>query len=338
MPERQAALDAFLDRHGWGDAERGPLAGDASFRRYDRLDENGRLAVLMDAPPPAEDVRPFVLIARHLIALGLSAPDILAEDTANGFLLLDDLGDRTFTRELAAGGDERALYKAAVDVLIHLYRLPTGEVVPAGLPAYDDDLLWHEASLLVDWYLPAVHGKAAGEAERQAFRDAWAAGFRRLRDLPPTLVLRDYHVDNLMWLPEHDGVRACGLLDFQDAVAGSPAYDLMSLLEDARRDVAADLKADMRRHYLDAFPNLDHAAFDDAFQVLAAQRHAKVIGIFTRLCHRDGKADYLGHIPRLWRLLEDTLAHPLLAPVAAWLDKHLPADIRRMPPADGAAT
>lgn len=328
MSDRQGLIDAFLLRHGWGGARRRRLAGDASFRHYDRVDGDGRRAVLMDAPPPKEDIRPFIRIARQLERLGLSAPALLAADEELGLLLLEDLGDDTYTRLLARGGDEHRLYRLAVDALIHLHR--QADAIPPGLPAYDDARLLTEANLLIDWYMPAV-GLPLSTAARAEYESLWTGLFPIARAVPESLVLRDFHVDNLMLLPGRDGVRACGLLDFQDAVAGPVTYDLMSLLEDARRDIDTALTAAMTAHWLSAFPAVNRDAFAASWAVLAAQRHAKVIGIFTRLSRRDGKAGYLVHIPRVWRLLERSLAHPALAPLAGWLEHHLPADRRSVP-------
>jgi hypothetical protein len=335
MVERAALIDAFLRRAGWP-GERRALAGDASFRRYERIRHHGRSAVLMDAPPPVEDVRPFIAIDRLLCGFGLSAPRILAEDAGAGLLLLEDLGDDTFTRLLAKGEDEPALYALAVDTLVALHRLPAARAAPDFVPPYDDRRLLDEAALLAEWYLPAIDGRPTAEATAREWRDLWAVALRAARHVPETLVLRDFHVDNLIRIPGRAGVAACGLLDFQDAVRGPVAYDLVSLLEDARRDIAPALVAGLRRRYLDAFPSLDPAALDRAMAVLGAQRHAKVIGIFTRLCVRDGKPDYLRHIPRVWRLLDAALARePALAPVAVWLDAHVPP-ARRIVPSVGA--
>lgn len=336
MSERQRLIDEFLARAGWGEVPRRILAADASFRRYDRLASVDRVAVLMDAPPPQEDVRPFLTVARLLQRMGLSAPAILAEDVTAGLLLLEDFGDRTYTRLLAAGADERALYQLAVDVLIALHRSYTPDIA-ALLPAYDEARLLAETALLTDWYLPAVTGAPTATALRDSYLAAWRAVLPHAMALPPTLVLRDYHVDNLMLLQGRDGIAACGLLDFQDAVIGSPAYDLVSLVEDARRDVPSDLAAEMIERYLAAFRDLDRARFMASAAVLAAQRNAKIIGIFTRLRVRDGKPHYLKHIPRVWRLLERDLAHPALAPVKEWLDRCVPPPLRRIPDREAAS-
>jgi len=333
MTDRGAEITDFLARTGWSAARRAPLAGDASFRRYERLDGGPAPALLMDAPPPMEDVRPYVTVARHLAAMGYSAPRILAEDPAAGLLVIEDLGDDTYTRRLADGADEAALYALAVDLLVDLHR--RSDAAAVDLPPYDDDKLIEEAALLVDWYVPEMIGPLPAPA-RQDFVDRWLALFPVARAVPKTLVLRDYHVDNLMWLDERHGVARCGLLDFQDAVIGPVAYDLVSLLEDARRDIDADLSARMLDRYMDAFPALDRDAFVASYAILGAQRSAKIIGIFTRLCRRDGKPVYLKHIPRVWRWLERDLRHPALAPLAEWFDAHIPAAARGVPVAEGA--
>ncbi len=328
---RRALIDGFLKAAGWAGAEHRLLAGDASFRRYERVSLDGRRAMLMDAPPEHEDVRPFLAIARHLKGLGFSAPDVLAEDTANGFLLLEDLGEDTYTRMLANGGDEEALYVLATDVLIALHRLPEDQAIPGGLLPYDDVRLLEEACLLTDWYMPAILGQETSAEVRDSYIRAWCDLFPQVHAGKQTLVLRDYHVDNLMWLPERDGPARCGLLDFQDAVAGSPAYDLMSLLEDARRDIDDSRIERMKARYAAAFPDFDNHAFAARFAILGAQRHAKVIGIFTRLCVRDGKPVYLEHIPRVWRLLERSCKHPVLKGMRDWLDTHIPKKKRGLP-------
>ena len=317
---REALIAEFLQKAGWGTAKRWVLAADASFRRYDRLDLDGRPAVLMDAPPPKEDVRPFLKIARHLTSLGYSAPRILAEDDEAGLLLLEDLGDATFTRLLNAGEAELPLYEMAADLLIDLHRHPP----PQGVAPYDRE------KLLTDWYAPAV-GIELDHAAKCAWLAAWSDVLPLAFGVPDRLVLRDFHVDNLMRLDGRTGLAACGLLDFQDAVIGPVTYDLVSLFEDARRDLEPATWAAGRQRYLEAFPELDVTAFDASWSTLAAQRHAKVIGIFTRLCKRDGKPVYLRHIPRIWGLFERAVRHPGLKPVKVWLDAHIPGDSRLEP-------
>jgi aminoglycoside/choline kinase family phosphotransferase len=328
MAERSETIDDFLRRAGWGDATRTPLAGDASFRRYVRLSAPSRTAMLMDAPPPKENVRPYLAVARRLRALGFSAPDILAEDADAGLLVIEDLGDDTFTRLLAAGTDSARLYALAIDALITLHQKP--DAAPDWLPPYDDSRLLAEAELLTEWYMPAV-GAAPSAAATRAYRDLWRTAFPIARAVPETLVLRDYHVDNLMLLPRRTGIPSLGLLDFQDAVRGPLTYDVMSLIEDARLDVPETLHRAMRARYLAAFPALDPAAFEASLAVLGAQRHAKVIGIFTRLNVRDGKPIYLKHIPRVFRLLERALEHPALGPLRGWFDATLPREARIAP-------
>jgi aminoglycoside/choline kinase family phosphotransferase len=330
--ERDSAIMDFLRAAGWAAAQRHKLPGDASFRRYERLALGSRHAMLMDAPPPREDVRPFLRVARHLTALGFSAPRIYEADETAGLLILEDLGDDTYTRLLARGADERELYALAIDVLIALHRVPDAQAIPAGLPPYDDKRLLDEAKLLVEWFMPAITGAPVPQPIIDEYVAQWQAVLPLTRFAPPTLVLRDYHVDNLMGLPEREGVAACGLLDFQDAVAGAAAYDVVSLLEDARRDLASGLPEAMMQRYLAAFPKLDRQAFASSAAILSAQRNAKIIGIFTRLSRRDGKHHYLKHIPRVWRLLEQDLAHSALKDVRAWFDRTLPAALRRAPP------
>ncbi len=332
MANRADLIEQFLQSQGWADAERHPLASDASFRRYIRLAQNEKSALLMDAPPPLESVNPFVHIARHLQSLGFSAPEIYGEDLSHGLLLIEDFGEDTFTHLLKGGAEEEELYTLALDTLIKLHRQPAEKTIPDHIPPYNDFRLLDEASLLIDWYLPAIEGAPASATIRKDYTKAWFESFYHLIYQPQTLVLRDYHVDNLMKLSGRSGVQACGLLDFQDALAGPSAYDVMSLLEDARRDIPEPLKVKMLDRYCNAFPNLDRAKFETAFAVLGAQRHAKVIGIFTRLCWRDQKTVYLDHIPRVWRLLERSLRHPSLAPIAGWFEHHIPPSKRVTPP------
>jgi N-acetylmuramate 1-kinase len=326
--ERDSLRADFIRRAGWGDAGERLLADDASFRRYFRLTRPRASAVVMDAPPPQEDVMPFVRIGRHLLGLGLSAPVIHAVDEKNGFLLLEDLGDDTFARVLKAGGDAAELYARATDVLVVLHRAGPRALLP-GLASYNGEALIDAAMLLPEWYLPAATGRPASKEETLAYRAAWSASLANLPAAADTLLLRDYHTENLLWLPARSGVQACGLLDFQDALRGHPAYDLVSLIEDARRDIAPAVQAACFARYV-AETGLDKKDFATGFALMAAQRHARIIGLFVRLLQRDGKPEYLRHLPRVWRMFENALRHDALQPLRAWVDRSLPADLRRI--------
>ncbi|QPH52755.1 aminoglycoside phosphotransferase family protein [Pontivivens ytuae] len=311
-PEPRIA--AFLERAGHGGAPCSMLAGDASNRRYLRV---GGM-VLMDAPAEkGEDVRPFLDVTRRLRAGGFSAPEVLAEDAEAGLLLLEDLGDALFAR-VTGRVDEVALYEAAVDALAGIQ----ADVSADGLPPYDEATYLREARLLTDWYLPA-RGVSLQAAEIAAYEALVAEACAALK-AAPVIVLRDYHAENLLWLPERAGAARVGLLDYQDALAGHPAYDVVSLLEDARRDTSEELQKAMIRRFLDR-TGASEEAFARAYAVLGAQRNLKIIGIFSRLDRRDGKPAYLAHQPRVWAHLQRDLAHPALAGLRAWVARHVPA-------------
>jgi aminoglycoside/choline kinase family phosphotransferase len=302
--------DDVLDRHGFAGATRTALAGDASARRYERLHGGPRPAILMHCPPQI-GIEPFLAVASWLRRQHLSAPEVLAVDAKTGRVLLEDLGDDLFRRVLARGGDERALYAAAVDLLVFLQRCPP----PADLPVYDDAWLLREVALLPEWYAP--------DAPADAFRAIWQDLLPRARVGGDGFVYVDYHADNLLWLPGRGGHARVGLLDFQDARLGPAAYDLVSLLEDARRDVPPDLASAMVERYLAARPDLEPQALRAAYALLGAQRNCKILGLFSRLARRDGKPAYLALLPRVAGHLQRDLAHPLLAPLRAWCDRHL---------------
>jgi len=314
--ERAAASTAFLAAAGWSAAHRAPLAGDASMRSYERLTmPSGATAVLMDAPPGSgEDVAAFVRIARHLAGLGLSPPAVLAEDLAGGFLLLEDLGDALFSRVVRAAPEcETALYAAAAEVLAELQRHPP----PPGLPRLDAETMPEQAAIAFDWYLACGSGCPAAGQARADFVAAMAEALKRLAPVgpAPALVLRDYHAENLIWLPDRAGPARVGLLDFQLAHAGHPGYDLVSLVEDARRDVSAPAReAAVARFAADA--GRDRAGLEPALAVLGAQRHLRILGVFARLAKRDGKLRYLDLLPRVWGQLQRALAHPALTDLA----------------------
>jgi hypothetical protein len=337
------------------------MQGDASARGYARLEGGGETRILMDAPrqadgPPvrdglpysriahlAEDVRAFVAIADHLSAAGHTVPNVIAHDLDHGLLLLRDLGDGVYARLVAAGADQAPLWRQAVDTLVDLRALQTGLSLPLPdgthhvLSRYDAAALAIEVELLIDWLWPALHGRDAPAEVRASFRAAWMPVLRRLASMSDGLVLRDFHSPNLIRVADGRGGFRVGLIDFQDAVLGPAAYDLASLLFDARVDVPAELERDLYEHYIARVASsgrpFDRAGFDFAYAALAAQRTTKILGIFARLSRRDGKHVYLSHLPRLWRYLERGLAHPDLAMLEVWFDRHWPAETRvELPP------
>ncbi|HJS40299.1 MAG TPA: phosphotransferase [Sphingomicrobium sp.] len=315
----------FLAACGWADARIEPLAGDASFRRYFRVIlDDGRQAVLMDAPPPHEDPQPFISVAEWLVSVGLSAPEILARDLERGLLLLDDFGDDRLRETLDVSPErERELYELATDVLVHLHAHPPMPGLPVhGLRQWLDELM-----LFTDWYCPAV----GLDVDHDSWRAAWSEVLAPVAGdgLGPVTVLRDYHAENIMLVDGREGVGHFGLLDFQDALAGHPAYDLASVLEDARRDVPAELERAMLDRYVAATGQGE--AFERAYWALAAQRNTRILGVFTRLWKRDGKPGYRRFQPRMWGLLERDLAHMVLAPVRQWFDANVPDAARRQP-------
>ena len=313
-----ADAPAFLDAHGWGGARIEPLAGDASFRRYFRVHAGARRAILMDAPPPQEDPRPFLAVAAWLAEHRFAAPAIHAVDLERGLVLLEDFGDVRLRETADADADAAiALYEAAIDLLVALRAEPAGP-----WRAYDRAELQREAGLLVEWYCPAV----GASVDVAGYRAAWDAVLHHVEGATPVTVLRDYHAENLMLVGAE---RTLGLLDFQDALAGHPAYDLVSLLQDARRDVDPTIEEAMLARYRAATGEGD--AFLRAYHVLGAQRNAKILGIFARLWKRDGKPRYAALCPRVWAYLERDLTDPALAPVARWFDDNLPPEWRGDP-------
>lgn len=316
LPE---GLGEFLASHGWRNSVVTLVAADASFRRYFRaIAEDGRHAVLMDAPPPHEDPRPFIDISRYLVGHGFRAPEIYAADLDRGLVLIEDFGDLQMRQHLdVAPLDTDKIYRHAIDVLVRLANTPV-----AKLPHYDEQAYIREVKLLSEWYMPAM-GLAADEAEYEAL---WRRALVPISCQQRVTVLRDYHAENIMLLP--DGGQ--GIIDFQDALIGHPAYDLVSLLQDARRDVDPVLEQAMLAYYRGA-TDAD-ADFDLHYALLGAQRNAKIIGIFTRLWKRDGKERYLSFLPRMWGLLERDLAHPGLAELKAWFDLNIPLNVRAKSP------
>lgn len=365
MSDRKEQMHAFITKAGWGDAELHPLAGDASTRRYVRLARSGHTAMLMDQPRGAEaaacppdadekqrralgynamarlagpDCRPFAALSEYLRKRGLSAPGVLAADYDAGFLLIEDLGDGRFADLIGGGTSERPLYETAIDALakLHAERAPKTLDVPGAKPihllTYDPVAMEAEVLLLTEWFYPAASGNKISDAAREEFVHAWRQALAQLDLSDPIVVLRDYHAENLMWLPDRGGVQRAGLLDFQDALAGSPAYDLISLTEDARRDVSVPLAEAMTQRYVDlrrkADAKFDEKAFRFAAALLAAQRNTKIVGIFARLWKRDGKPRYTQFLPRMWGYLDRDLSHPALSSLKTWFDRTIPREWR----------
>ena len=316
-----AAAAEFLHQHGWGDAQLSPVAGDASFRRYFRVREGDRRAILMDAPPPHEDPRPFIHIAEYLKNSGFAAPEIFARDLESGLVLLEDFGDQRMREHLDYHPeDEDAIYRQAVDLLRDLHKVPAASIAP-----YDEAQYLREAHLLTEWYCPAQQL----DVDADRFDAIWRTLLEPViaAQHPPVTVMRDYHAENIMLL-ENGGF---GLLDFQDALVGHPGYDLVSMLQDARRDVSDDVEEKMLAYYLSGHSQKEAEEFRSQYAILGAQRNTKIIGIFTRLSVRDGKQRYLDFMPRMWRLLEKDLQHPALAPMAQWIDENIPENVRHRP-------
>ena len=310
-------LKTFLTYARWSGAEVHPLPGDASFRRYFRIKRGDQSAMLMHAPPPSENPVPFLRAAKWLDENGLRAPRILAEDKAQGWVLLEDFGEVRMREYVDAWpDDEQTVYRAAIDALIELHRLPPGPFLDYSMAEYI-----REARLFTEWYCPA----RGLSVDHEGYTRAWESVLAQMlpRQRPGVCVLRDYHAENIMLL---GGLEKQGLLDFQDALNGHAAYDLVSLLQDARRDVSPQLETAMFDYYADR--TAAGADFLADYARLGAQRNAKIVGIFVRLSKRDGKSRYLDYIPRVWALLERDLTHPALEPVAAWFDANIPADLR----------
>jgi tRNA threonylcarbamoyl adenosine modification protein YjeE len=347
--ERVAAARRFLERAGLAAARRTRLAGDASSRSYERIAQGDKTYLLMNSPrradgPPvrdgksysavahlAEDITPFLALSRGLYERGFSAPQILHADRQNGFAVLEDFGDEFIVAGTPPAAVEER-YEAAVDVLTALHHQPLPERLPVEpgvdyvLPRYDLDAMLIEVELLLDWYLPRLNA-AASRTKREAFISLWRDALRPAQEAPATWVLRDYHSPNLMWLPQREGIARVGLLDFQDAVMGPPAFDVASLLQDARVDIPEMLEIGLLSRYTRARlgePGFDAPAFARLYATLAAQRASKILGIFARLEKRDGKPQYLRHLPRVWGYLQRSLSHPALSALRAWYNVNIP--------------
>jgi N-acetylmuramate 1-kinase len=306
----------FLGTSGWQGAQIAPLAGDASFRRYFRVEDGARKAVLMDAPPPHEDPRPFIAMVSH----GFAAPQILASDLDQGMLLIEDFGARRMREAVDADRSiEFDVYRGVTDLLVALHKH-----TPPPLETHGLDRFLEEVGLFPEWYAPF----AGLDIDTESYAAAWRAVLLPVCDAltAPVLELRDYHAENVMLIDGAAGQARFGLLDFQDALQGHPAYDLASMLQDARRDVPPVVERAMLERYLQATGAGD--AFETAYWVLAAQRNTRILGLFVRLWKRDNKPLYTRFQPRMWGLLERDFEHPALAPVRDWFDAHVPLQKR----------
>ncbi|MGJ8615648.1 MAG: aminoglycoside phosphotransferase family protein [Sulfitobacter sp.] len=316
MTERSAQASHFIAQSGWDDSRSVLLAGDASNRRYDRLTKpTGETAIFMDAPPDrGEDVRPFVRIANYLKSVGLSAPEIFHQDADAGFLLIEDLGDALFARMMATDPtSEEMLYRAATELLIDLHAAR-----PLDLPLCNAVWLTEMTEPVFEWYVQTQTSDIKSQ-----FREVFYSLAERLDAVEKVTILRDFHAENLLWLPDRNGTAKVGILDFQDALLGHPAYDLVSILQDARRDVSPELEASMITYYLNK-SGAQETEFRAAYALLGAQRNLRILGIFARLCLRDGKAHYIDFIPRVWEYIIRNLAHPSLASLADLIKATLP--------------
>ena len=363
MSDRGDEMQAFLKSAGWGDAAIAPLPGDASTRRYFRADLRGRKAMVMDQPQHAEaptapanatpeerrklgynaiarlagaDVGRFVAASNYLRSHGLTAPEIFAADTKTGFALIEDLGHDLYADVLTNGADADELYGAAIDALakLHLTEAPAA-LADKPLHKYDETALIAETDLLPEWFFPVGLGRKATDDEVAEHRALWKQTLDPIFAHPAVFVHRDYHAQNLLWLPTRSGHARVGIIDFQDAVAGTHAYDLVSLVEDARRDVDGALAERMTARYLRQMSAqgtpLDDTDFRAQAAIMAAQRNAKIVGIFARLYKRDNKPRYLDYLPRVWGYLNKDLQHPALHALKAWYDLRIPLSARGKP-------
>jgi N-acetylmuramate 1-kinase len=362
--DRNEAIREFLAKAGWHDASVTPLPGDASTRRYFRVSSGGRNAMLMDQPQNAEtpacppdasaehrrslgynavarlagaDCARFVAVSEFLRAHGLSAPEIYAAAPERGFVLMEDLDGDLYADFIPRGGDEAELYSSAIETLAKLHSGAAPQTLHPEKPlhAYDETALLAEIDLLTEWFFPVALGRSASKEEIAEHRALWREALSSVLNDPAVFVHRDYHAQNLIWLPARKGIARVGIIDFQDAVAGSDAYDLISLLEDARRDVPPELREAMTQHYFETMRRLggivDEERLRAAMAVMAAQRNAKIVGIFSRLYKRDGKPRYLDYLPRVWGYLNGDLQHPALASLNAWYDRVIPRKARGTP-------
>lgn len=329
--DRFTLLNNFIQQQGLI-GELSPFAKDMSNRQYYRLQMGTQSFVVMDAPFPEKPTQ-FVLMADYLTKQGVRAPKILGFDEENGFVLLEDFGDKTFTRVIEAATEkseaiketiEKRLYHTATQILQSLKDCPR----PMVIEEYTTAKLLAEVEVFIDWYWPYAKGVQAPAIAKKPFMELWEDLFNALPRTPRTVVLRDFHVDNLMIIEKPLSIKTCGVLDFQDAVWGSVVYDFVSLLEDARRDVSPDVVHQCSQQFLASYPKEQHEALEITAKVLGAGRHVKVIGVFTRYAIRQNNDSKCVHLPRLWRYLEQHFKDPLFAPIARWFAEYFPLSVQ----------
>lgn len=348
---RNTQINTLIEKSAFKTGKRTFLDGDASFRRYECVSTGTRATLLMDMPrrpdgPIVRDKKSYSAIAHlaesisavvgindHLFKLGYSAPEIYDLDLENGLALIELLGDQVFGNMHARGDDMREPMMAAADVLADMAARMWPQMVPVRqgrdhpIEAYDASAMLIEADLLPSWYWPHMTGQALSDDIHDAFTGVWQNLFPTLDTTHPVWTLRDYHSPNLMWMPQRSGLRRVGLIDTQDCVMGNAAYDLVSLLQDARVDIDFGFAGDLFEYYCEqrsTDKNFDRKVLERDFAILGAQRATKILGIFARLNKRDGKPGYLKHIPRVQRYLARNLQHPELAALKDWHDRYLP--------------
>ncbi len=327
---RETLKEQFLTKCNLGNFEKSLLKKDASHRLYERIiKEDKSTLILMDAPPEKECAKSYLKVANFLTSNNFSAPLVYEQDTENGFLLLEDFGDNLYTKILSQPQKstelEEQMYEKAIDVLIELHKIPTKSLA---FEAYDETKLIKEAKIFVQYYIEILNN----DVVRKETLEEYIVIFKHLLTLADAfskvVVLRDYHADNLMWLPDRQDIKKVGILDFQDAVIGSPLYDLVSLLEDARRDVSPELAEKMKNRYLKAFPLIPKKEFNMAYAILALHRNLKIVGVFARLATLHKNNYYLTLLPRVWRHINNGVKHPMLMPIKKWLNKVVPLQMK----------
>lgn len=324
---RQKNLSYFIKNNEWSSALMENIEADASNRKYTRLKKNNKSVILMDAPPEYENISSFIEVANILKKLGLSSPEIIAYDTYNGFGLIEDFGENTFNQLIDKGLNQETLYKNAIDVVIFLLN-NSNNIKNTKLGHFNDEQIYKELEIFLNWAFPSIMGYIPKEHVREEFLRSWKKIIPYFNYSLNSIILFDFHADNLMWLPERKGIKRVGLLDFQDAVYGPSIYDLVSLLEDSRRIISQGLKERMIDYYINK-TRINREKFELSYSAIAAQRNLRIIGVFCRLLVRDSKQNYLKFLPTVWSFLESNLNHPKLIDLKKWFEDNIPLSKRK---------